>query len=321
MKFSVVIPVFNKARFVPAAVASALAQTLAPLEVIVIDDGSTDGSAQALAAITDPRLRVLRQPNGGVSAARNRGIDEAAGDWIAFLDADDAYHPRFLEVLAQAHRLHPEADLLATRFHTVREPTGQPFAPWPVPADGGPVERVDDLRVRWMRNACLCSSSVAARAARLKAMRPRFIDGESHGEDLDMWFRIADQAPVALVGGAFATVRGEVPGSLTATATARRGMPPFLVRMRQQALDGTLPPRHRASALWFIAQMQVTMARQALAEGRRGEALGWLLRARGLGSRRWWITLAMALALPARAVDRWQRWRLRAAEPLSKEAV
>lgn len=320
LRFSVVIPLYNKARFIAGTVASALGQSLSPLEVIVIDDGSSDNSLKALSGIEDDRLRLVRQSNAGVSAARNRGIDLARGDWVALLDADDAYHPQFLQALARAHALCPEADMLGTRFRIVREPTGQPFAPWPVPRSFCEVELIEDLRLRWMKNAPLCSSSVAVRTARLRAMQPRFVEGESWGEDLDMWFRIADQTPVALVNAPYATVRSDVPGSLT--SHYRQRIAPFLLRMQAQALDGTLPPQRRASALWFVAQQKVTLAREALAAGERAQALSWLLQARhGVGSRRWHLTLAMALFLPVRLADRWQRWRLRSAEAFSQEAL
>lgn len=319
MKFSVVIPLYNKARFVETAVASALAQTLPALEVIVVDDGSTDGGTNALARLDDPRVRLVRQANAGVSAARNVGIRLARGDWVAFLDADDAYHPRFLAALARAHATCPAADLLGTRFRMVHEPSGRPFAPWPVNPGFCEVEIVEDLRLRWMKNAPLCSSSAAARTARLRAMPMCFADGECHGEDLDMWFRLADHAPVALVNEPLSTVRSEVPGSLT--SGAKRAMPPFLARMHKQALDGTIPERHRRSALWFVSQQQVTLARMALAAGQRGEALRWLLEARRSASgRRWYLTLAMALLLPGRAADRWQRWRVRNADAYSQGA-
>ncbi|MFD0667103.1 glycosyltransferase family 2 protein [Ramlibacter sp. MAHUQ-53] len=316
MKFSVVIPLYNKARFAPATVASALAQSLPPLEVIVVDDGSTDGSAAAVSALRDTRLRLVRQANAGVSAARNRGIALARGDWIAFLDADDAWHPGMLAALARAHAACPRADLLGTRFRTVNDAGGGPLPAWRVPASFREVEVIDDLRQRWMRNTPLCSSSAAVRAARLHALDACFAEGESYGEDLDMWFRLGDLAPVAVVDAPYATIRGGVPGSLSERGEReRRGLPPFLVRMRAQALDGTIPAHHRDSALWFVAQQQVTLARQALAAGRRGLALRWLLEARhGCTHRRWLLTLAMALCLPPGLAGRWQRWRVRNAE-------
>ena len=80
-QFSVVIPLYNKTRFIAGTVASALGQSLSPLEVIVIDDGSSDGSLKALSDLRDDRLRLVRQSNAGVSAARNLGIDLARGDW------------------------------------------------------------------------------------------------------------------------------------------------------------------------------------------------------------------------------------------------
>lgn len=319
-QFSVVIPLYNKARFIAGTVTSALRQSLSPLEVIVIDDGSSDGSLQALSHLNDDRLRLVRQSNAGVSVTRNRGIDLAHGDWVALLDADDAYHPQFLEALARAHALFPEADMLGTRFRIVQEPTGQPLAPWPVPQSFCEVELIEDLRLRWMKNAPLCSSSVAIRTTRLRAMKPRFVEGESWGEDLDMWFRIADETQVAVVNGPYAAVRSDVPGSLS--SHYRQRFAPFLQRMQEQALNGTLPARHRTSALWFVAQQQVTLAREALAAGERVQALSWLLQARrGLWTRRWHLTLAMALFMPVRLADRWQRWRLRSADAYSQEAL
>ena len=93
---SVVIPCYNAAAYLRETLDSALGQTHPPLEVIVVDDGSTDDSA-AIAQSYGPPVRVIRQENQGESVARNRGIDEAKGDWIAFLDADDLWKPTKLQ--------------------------------------------------------------------------------------------------------------------------------------------------------------------------------------------------------------------------------
>ena len=95
--FSVVIPVFNRRDVVTRAVASAVAQKGIEGEVLVVDDGSTDGSSEVVRREFGNVVRILALPdNGGVSAARNRGIDEARGEWIAFLDSDDEWKPRKL---------------------------------------------------------------------------------------------------------------------------------------------------------------------------------------------------------------------------------
>lgn len=113
--FSVVIAVYNGERTLKRAIDSVLAQTWPAREIIVVDDGSTDASA-AIASNYGPPVRVLRQANRGVSAARNAGVAAASGDWIAFLDADDYYYPHRLQRAAEAIERFPQADFVTADF-------------------------------------------------------------------------------------------------------------------------------------------------------------------------------------------------------------
>jgi glycosyltransferase involved in cell wall biosynthesis len=101
--FSVIIPAFNRLRFLPTALASVWAQRFAAGEVIVVDDGSTDGTSDYLASLGD-RVRVVRQTNRGPGAARNAGLSAAKGEYLAFLDSDDVWFPWTLETFAAVIR-------------------------------------------------------------------------------------------------------------------------------------------------------------------------------------------------------------------------
>ncbi len=106
---SIVIPSYNHAAYIGEAVESVLNQTLHDLELIIIDDGSTDFSLEVLSKYSDPRMHVFSQTNQGAHAAINRGLSEANGDYLAILNSDDAYHPQRLEKVLKALKADPEA--------------------------------------------------------------------------------------------------------------------------------------------------------------------------------------------------------------------
>ena len=105
MKFSIIIPLYNKQHYIRRTLESVLSQTYTDFEVIVVNDGSKDNSLQEAKKVQDPRIRVIDKENGGVSSARNRGIREAKNEWICFLDADDIMYAHCLE---EYHKLHVE---------------------------------------------------------------------------------------------------------------------------------------------------------------------------------------------------------------------
>jgi len=101
-RFSVVVPAFNAERTLPCALRSVLNQVERDFEVVVVDDGSTDGTGAVARAMGDERLRVVRQDNAGLPAARNAGIAAARGEFVSFLDADDAWMPNYLMLMGSA---------------------------------------------------------------------------------------------------------------------------------------------------------------------------------------------------------------------------
>jgi glycosyltransferase involved in cell wall biosynthesis len=116
MKISVVIPLYNKRISVLRALNSVLEQTIQPFEIIVVNDGSTDGSEQLVNELNHPLVKLFHLQNAGVSAARNRGIAEAICEWIAFLDADDEWKPEFLETIKFLSAVYPSCNVLATAY-------------------------------------------------------------------------------------------------------------------------------------------------------------------------------------------------------------
>lgn len=200
--FSVVIPLFNKAPHIERAIASALGQTLPPHEIIVVDDGSTDGSLEIVRAMKDARITVLtRSPPGpGGYAARNLGVEKVTGDWVAFLDADDLWYPDHLINLSNA-------------IKACKQPVGCAFSRFMVREEGKdreyPIAKgilkpnaANDLQTvvkAWMatRRCPLWTGAVAFRrdllieAGLFPAGRAR------RGGDKDLWLRCLALSPAA----------------------------------------------------------------------------------------------------------------------------
>lgn len=199
---TVVIPAYNYARFLPEAIASALSQSYSPVEIIVVDDGSTDETSALLADYTEPCLRVIRQANAGLSAARNTGIREAKHPYIAFLDADDKWTENFLSIAMTRFRE------LASNFVIV---TGDSQR---MTADGQLVEKQKSLSINpdtlaardfILVNRMFPSAVVARRTALIEC--GGFDTTLRSSEDRDMWIRMTARHRAAYLHQIFAHIR------------------------------------------------------------------------------------------------------------------
>lgn len=117
--FSIVIPLYNAALYIETTLKSIFAQTYQDFEIIIINDGSTDGGEKLAEAIGGPRIRIIHQQNAGVSVARNVGIQAARGEFIAFMDADDAWKTNHLELVAQFFKKNPDYHWFVTNYQFV----------------------------------------------------------------------------------------------------------------------------------------------------------------------------------------------------------
>jgi len=194
---SIVMPLFNKEKEVCRAVQSVLNQTVRDFELLVVNDGSTDKGPHLVRKMNDPRIRLIEQRNSGVSAARNRGIEEARAEIVAFLDADDEWLPNFLFTINKLWSHYPHCSVFATNYlhrnvNGFLMPTilrGLPKAPWE-----GVLE--DYFKVASHSDPPIWSSAVAARKEALVSFEG-FPVGVTAGEDLLTWAKLASRYKIA----------------------------------------------------------------------------------------------------------------------------
>ncbi|MCB1876753.1 MAG: glycosyltransferase family 2 protein [Chromatiales bacterium] len=200
ISISAVVPSYNNAPYLPAAIGSIRSQVPAVSEIIVVDDGSTDDTARVIAQLGDG-IRYLRQDNSGPSAARNRGLAQARGDWIAFLDADDQWTQDKLEKQLKALQRHPELGLIAGDMAEI-DLSGTIITPSVLAKhhlqerfqalDGAPAE--NPVASLLEKNFIPTGTVLARRALLMEA--GGFPEDIRFGEDLALWVRVAAKAPI-----------------------------------------------------------------------------------------------------------------------------
>lgn len=307
MQISVVVPAYNTARFIVETLESIHRQTMPAAEIVVVDDGSTDDTgavAEAWAAGQGAPVRVVRQPNAGVAAARNRGIREARSAWIAFLDSDDIYEPTALETFRAGHAAFPDTPWIAGDLALVSEDLGRVLTPSlrdrprveAELSDAFASGRPTRLRRPWepFLRACLTMTGATAIRRDLLLAQGGFREDLRQAEDYQLWVRLARRADFVFVPRVVYRYRDR-PGSLM-----NAGLPPRLWArraFRQLSTHYDIPADHpilRARLCGFEREDALFLARA----GRPVGALTCAARAVSLsqGRREGWSLLARAAA-------------------------
>ena len=239
MRVTAVIPLFNKAERIKVALDSVLEQSRPVDEIIVVDDGSTDGGHDIVAAYREPRLRLLRRdvPGAGGYAARNLAISAATAEWMAFLDADDVWQPDHIDRLAALATSWPAAGCLATRFTHVFLDRREPQRLSASLLNGGPsgvAITFDEFLAAWLatRECPLWTGAVAVHREVLTRTGGFPETGAERGGDKDLWLRIARATDIAFSPVATADFYRDVSGKLTDRVDTRRV--PFLVGIARE---------------------------------------------------------------------------------------
>lgn len=246
MKFSVIIPLYNKAPYIRKALESVLAQTYTDYELIIVDDGSTDGSAEIAEAFLHEAIRqkgykakglengeadihastpytlhftptdassphrLIRQANSGVSAARNAGVAQAHAEYIAFLDADDWWEPTYLERMAQLITDYPDAGLYACNY--VYYKSGKTHVALNIPTG-----YINYPKAYYESDAMPVWTGAAMIPRKVYDEMGGFPLGIKLGEDFLLWSKIALRYPVAFLNEPLAYYNNDVPATLRAT--------------------------------------------------------------------------------------------------------
>ena len=221
---SVLMPCWNRDRFVADAIRSVLAQTFTNLELIVVDDGSTDGTREVVASFPDSRLRCLHREHRGISAALNAGLAAARGRYIARLDSDDLWRPEMLATQVAVLEARPDVDLVYSRAECTDSNWKLLDMTW-----GYPLRFPGETFRSMVYNDCTCNITVVCRRECFDRVGA-YDESLETSEDLDMWLRVARHYRFEFTDRVLARVRlhgGSITGGISASRDEqmeRRGL-------------------------------------------------------------------------------------------------
>lgn len=217
MRFSVVVPLYNKESYVKRTLESIIRQTFADFELIVVDDGSLDGSFGVASRIIEgnSKCKIVQQENKGVAVARNNGVSLSHGDYICFLDSDDWWEPTFLEEMDCLIREYPDAGLYGTGYYLIKNSKKKVA---PIGVDEGFQRGYINYCQTYARTLCMpISSSSVAIPRDVFNEFGGFRSGILLGEDFELWIRIALVRMVALLNKPLSNYFQDLPPKQRAT--------------------------------------------------------------------------------------------------------
>ena len=222
-QISVIIPAYNAERFILEALDSIDAQHYSPLEILLIDDGSTDRTVD-LVRRHAPQVRIISRQNGGASAARNTGLREATGEFICFLDADDGWFPGKLAAQTAYLTAHPDVGIVYHEWHVWRPDAAGVFHPPPAVNSQVAHEAIDPDLSGWIYHRLLMDCEVHTSTVMMRRSIAReigfFDTGLVTGEDYDYWLRASHHCEIHKLAATFSSYRS-TPGGLTAQPTRK----------------------------------------------------------------------------------------------------
>lgn len=194
---SVVIPLYNKEQSIASTLQTVLNQTYQDFEIVIVNDGSTDHSVEEITKVLDPRIRLIHQENAGVSAARNRGIEEAKGEYIAFLDADDEWKSDYLKTQYELTQKYPECSVFACNYE-FKDSQGKvtPTIIRKIPFKGEDGILSNYFEVASCSHPPICSITIMVKKNAIQSIGG-FPIGVKSGEDLLTWARLAVNGEIA----------------------------------------------------------------------------------------------------------------------------
>ncbi len=184
--FSVIIPLYNKEKFIESTIKCVLAQRFTDFELIIVNDGSTDSSEKIAGSFTDSRIRYFQKANEGASAARNFGISQAASEYVAFIDADDYWYPEFLSTMYESILAFPNEKVFAAAIEIETEGHVLP-ARYSIKSSEKSV--VAAFFEASLLETIICTSAVVIHKDVLENVG-QFDTAIKSGEDIDLWIRI-----------------------------------------------------------------------------------------------------------------------------------